>query len=369
MTASPGARKPPIQEVWQNLGIERFEYRTALDPDVQPYLHGVAVETEVVPVPADVRYIAILLRAAVQRQIDALVRGHRLTDSGAQRRDLLALGARLRHEIDGARQSGGSAPPGTWASVTSQAAAMKGLHALELIESQGVEALREFLEKQEGVDGARMTPSQREFLGDPDVQKARGELARLTIEHPKIATAIRIVHEQLARAPHSRVILFAQYRETGRVLVEGLTRLGEAAVRPARFVGQASHGVDEGLSQKDQGAVLDRFRSGDINVLVATSVAEEGLDIPSTDLVIFYEPIPSMIRTIQRRGRTGRARAGRVVVLVAQGTRDEGLVHSARGKERRMHDLLEEIQSEARRGRLPPPPPGPSVQRTLGEFP
>ncbi len=369
MTASPGARKPSIQEVWQNLAIEQFEYRTTQDPDVQPYLHGIGVETVVVPVPPDVRYIAILLRTAVQRQVDGLVRGRRMNETGAPRRDLLELGVRLRREIESSRQRGDSPAAGTWAAVTAQAAAMKGLHALELIESQGVEALREFLEKQEGVGGARMTPSQREFLTDPDVVRAREELRRLTIEHPKIATAIGIVKDQLTRAPHSRVILFAQYRETGRVLVEGLTRLGEPAIRPARFVGQASHGIDEGLSQKEQGAVLDRFRTGEINVLVATSVAEEGLDIPSTDLVIFYEPIPSMIRTIQRRGRTGRARAGRVVVLVAEGTRDVGLERSARGKERRMHDLLEEIQSEARKGRLPPPPPPPAYQRTLTEFP
>src|SRR5579871_4678320 len=369
MTASPGARKPPIQEVWQNLGIEQFEYRTAQDPDVQPYLHGIGVETVVVPVPPAVRYLAILLRTAVQRQVDALVRGHRMVETGATRRDLLELGARLRREIDASRHRGESAPAGTWAAVTAQAAAMKGLHALELIESQGVEALREFLDKQEGEGGARMTPSQREFLQDPEVQRVREELRRLTIEHPKIAKAIEIVKDQLLRAPHTRVILFAQYRETGRVLVEGLLGLGEPAIRPARFVGQASHGEDAGLSQKEQGAVLDRFRSGEINVLVATSVAEEGLDIPSTDLVIFYEPIPSMIRTIQRRGRTGRARSGRVVVLVAEGTRDVGLERSARSKERRMHDLLEEIQTEARKGRLPPPPPAPAYQRTLGEFP
>ncbi len=70
--------------------------------------------------------------------------------------------------------------------------------------------------------------------------------------------------------------------------------------------------------------ILDAFRAGEYNVLIATSVAEEGLDIPSTDLVIFYEPVPSEIRSIQRRGRTGRNAVGRVVVLMSKGTRDEG---------------------------------------------
>ena len=50
---------------------------------------------------------------------------------------------------------------------------------------------------------------------------------------------------------------------------------------------------------------------------MATSIAEEGLDIPEVDLVVFYEPIPSEIRYIQRKGRTGRNAAGSVIILAA----------------------------------------------------
>ena len=154
-----------------------------------------------------------------------------------------------------------------------------------------------------------------------------------------------------------------------RDVEERRQRLADPGVRPSRFVGQATHGDDTGLSQKEQVALLDRFRSGDINCLVATSVAEEGLDIPATDLVIFYEPIPDVIRTIQRRGRTGRSRMGRVVVLVAQGTRDERLQRATFSRERRMHDMLERVQAQAASGGVPPPPPPKGVQRLLSEFP
>ena len=355
MTASPGARKAKIEEVWANLGIEHFEYRTALDPDVRLYLHGVGVETITVEVPADVRHLAVLLRAAVQRQGDLLRRQNLLPNGEVGRRDLLALRERLQRELAAARRRAEPPIAGVWAAVTAQAAAMKGLHALELIESQGVEALRDFFEKQEKGGRARRTPSQRAFLDDPDVVRVQEVLKTMTLEHPKVAKAIGVVADELRRSPQSRALVFAQYRETARLLVQELRALHDPAVRAARFVGQASHADDEGLSQKEQIALLDRFRGGELNCLVATSVAEEGLDIPSTDLVVFYEPVPSMIRTIQRRGRTGRARAGRVVVLVAEGTRDVGLERSARSKERRMHDVLEEIEEEARRGTLPPP--------------
>jgi ERCC4-related helicase len=367
MTASPGGRKSKIEEVWANLGIQHFEYRTALDPDVRPYLHGVGVETVTVEVPADVRHLAVLLRAAVQRQGELLRRHNLLPNGEVGRRDLLFLRARLQRELTAARSRGEPAMAGVWAAVTAQAAAMKGLHALELIESQGVEALRDFFQKQEKGRGTRRTPSEKAFLDDPDVVLVQEALRTTTVEHPKVAKTIEIVSTELRKAPQSRALVFAQYRETARLLVQELTALHDPAVRPARFVGQASHPTDEGLSQKEQIALLDRFRSGDLNCLVATSVAEEGLDIPSTDLVVFYEPVPSMIRTIQRRGRTGRAHAGRVVVLVAEGTRDVGLERSAKSKERRMHDVLEEIEEEARRGTLPPPP-APTVQRRMDEF-
>ncbi len=107
-----------------------------------------------------------------------------------------------------------------------------------------------------------------------------------------------------------------------------------------RFVGQATKDTEKGLSQKKQIAALTRFREGEFKVLIATSVGEEGLDVPSTDMVIFYEAVPSEIRSIQRKGRTGRSRAGRVVVLVTKGTSDEVFRHVSQAKETRMHKSM-----------------------------
>ncbi|HNW37759.1 MAG TPA: ERCC4 domain-containing protein, partial [Methanosarcina vacuolata] len=88
-----------------------------------------------------------------------------------------------------------------------------------------------------------------------------------------------------------------------------------------------------------------KFRAGEYNVLVATSVAEEGLDIPSTDLVLFYEPIPSEIRSIQRKGRTGRQHKGRVIILVTKGTRDEAYYWSSKSKEKKMLNSMHGLEA------------------------
>lgn len=369
MTASPGGSRRRIREVWANLGIERFEYRTEVSPDVAPYIHGIGVETVEVPVPPEVRHLAILLRTAAQHQVEVLRKLDLLPPGEASRRVLLEVGSRLHRQIEAERAQSGSASGPLWKAVTAQSAAMKGLHALELIETQGVDSLREFLGRQRPGEGKRWTPALRAFLGDPDVEEVARRLDSLTVEHPKLAKTVEIVRDELHRNPKARVIVFSQYRDTVDHVVAEVDRLADPAVRAARFVGQAHHGEDLGLSQRQQVALLDRFRSGEVNCLVATSVAEEGLDIPATDLVVFYEPVPDVIRTIQRRGRTGRARTGRAIVLVAEGTRDVGLNRSASGRERRMHEMLVEVQTEAEKGHPPLPPEPNRIQRTLSEFP
>ncbi len=367
MTASPGSRFERVQEVWAHLGIRHFEHRTVWDRDVAPYVHGTQIETVEVPLPAEVRQLGVFLRSVVQRQSEQLHRLGFLPGGDTSRRELLELRELLRREIDSARRRGEAPEARLWQAVSAQAVAMKALHGLELIETQGVEALRKYLAGRTQRKNGRIAPSDRAFLSDPDIVEVGRRLQQLDLEHPKIAKAVEVVTQEIARAPASRVILFAHYRQTAELLVQQFERLPGSPVRAMRFVGQASHGTDIGLSQKEQIAILDRFRRGEVNCLVATSVGEEGLDIPETDLVVLYEPVPDEIRTIQRRGRTGRFRLGRVVVLLAEGTRDIGTFLAARRKEQRMHDLLEKVEAQARRGPLPPPAP-PKVQRFLEEF-
>ena len=138
-----------------------------------------------------------------------------------------------------------------------------------------------------------------------------------------------------------KIIVFTQFRDSAVKIKEVL---GDG-IKSSIFVGQAKKGTT-GLSQKEQQWMLSEFKDNVFNVLIATSVAEEGLDIPKVDLVMFYEPIPSAIRHIQRRGRTGRQEKGRVIVLMANNTRDVGYRWSAFYKEKRMHRLLADLKSK-----------------------
>jgi ERCC4-related helicase len=365
MTASPGSRIERVREVWHHLHIEKFEFRADTDPDVLRYSHAVQVDTVLVPVPVEVRHLAMRLQTVVARHLQTLQRLGHLGASAASRTDLLRIGEVLDQQIARARARKETTVGVLWQARSAQAMAMKAMHAVELAETQGTDALRQYLQRQTVASLGR-GGALRGFAADPDVLEVRRQLETLDLEHPKIETAVRIVQEELKSHPAGRVLVFAQYRQTGEALVAAMRRTAPE-IRVARFFGQASHDKDPGLSQREQIALLDQFRSGALNCLVATSVAEEGLDIPSTDLVVFYEPVPDEIRTIQRRGRTGRARTGRAIVLIASGTRDVSMNRAAASRERKMKELLERVEEESRHGNLLTPHP-PSVQRQIDEF-
>lgn len=118
--------------------------------------------------------------------------------------------------------------------------------------------------------------------------------------------------------PNSRVIVFCSYRK----VVDYITRmLNERAktvrsIKATKFIGHSSAGDCHGYSINVQLSVLESFKNGFFNTLVATSILEEGLDIGEVDLIVNYDVQKSYTRTIQRMGRTGRMKNGTVVYLL-----------------------------------------------------
>jgi Fanconi anemia group M protein len=190
-------------------------------------------------------------------------------------------------------------------------------------------------------DGSKAS---RAIVASDEFEEVVRLVSTLRMEHPKISRVMGIVSNQLQVKPDSRVLVFTQYRDTCDMVTNLLARIDGARV--TKLIGQSGRINEKGLKQKEQIGVLQRFREGEFNVVVATSVGEEGLDVANTDLVIFYEPVPSEIRSIQRRGRTGRSRAGRVVVLITAGTRDEASLNSSERKEREMRKRLYSLKQQ-----------------------
>ncbi len=339
MTASPGSVQEKVQDVCANLGIAHIENRTENDPDVRPYVFEREVEYLSVDLPPDIKAAINSLNTLIEDRL-ALLGSLHFTVPKREKlsmKELNAINAQIQQRIK-------NQDPTAYSAASVYAELMKLRHAVTLAESQGSEVLKGYLAKlvAEGTGAGGSKASQR-LVKDPVFQELFDRTLGWTKEmHPKPEIALGIVRDQLASHPDSRIILFATYRDTVQLLVDHFTRHG---ISCERFVGQATKDAEKGLSQKKQIAALTRFREGEFKVLIATSVGEEGLDVPATDMVIFYEAVPSEIRSIQRRGRTGRSGAGKIVVMVTKGTSDEVFRHVSVAKEKQMHKSMRTMGS------------------------
>ncbi|MFH1721302.1 MAG: DEAD/DEAH box helicase [Candidatus Altiarchaeota archaeon] len=333
LTASPSSKEETITEICANLGITRVEAKTDKDRDVKPYVQDTKVRWVRVELPAEFKKVKVLLEDVIKTELKQLkIQGHvdSISLSKLNKRKLLGLQTNIRAEITQGKDS--------YLAASLVAGVIKLNHALELLETQGISALNEYFKRM----GKQKTKVVGRLWSDDRMRrilKLVADLNVLGLDHPKLDHLVKIVKPYRGK----KVLIFTQYRDSVNKIID---RLNEADLLVHEFIGQSARGSKKGMTQKKQIQILDKFRAGDFTALVATSVAEEGLDIPAVDLVIFYEPIPSEIRTIQRRGRTGRQESGEVVVLMAKGTRDEGYYWSSVHKEAKMGKLVSEMKSD-----------------------
>ncbi len=333
LTASPGSEEEKVIEVVRNLWIEQIVWTTEDDEEVARYIPGIKASWVRVALPE--QYEAI--RQVIKRMIESTLARLRIdglpVPEEVNRKVLVGLMNRLRAEIE----AGVKGPNMHYMALIS--AALSLYHALELIESQHVYSLRRYLEE---IQESELR-SHKMVAGMPEFRRLVMMANECNVDHTKVNALLTVLMAHFAEKKDDRVLVFANIRTTAEVLVE---RLKEREYRAALFVGKAEGKGGPRMTQEEQMRVLKAFREGAYNVLVATSIGEEGLDIPECGLVVFYEPAVSGIRYIQRRGRTGRRLPGKVVILVAEGTVDEYYFREGYRRARRMERILEQASEK-----------------------
>ena len=161
------------------------------------------------------------------------------------------------------------------------------------------------------------------------------------IEHSKLPRL-----QEVISSVKDKVLIFTSYRDSVNVINETLQKMG---INSEILIGKAG---DTGLKQEKQIETVQRFRDGQTKVLVATRVGEEGLDISEVNLVIFYDNVPSSIRFIQRKGRTGRKAQGRLVVLIAKDTIDQVYYHIGQRKIKSAKQMGEKLSKKLENNEL-----------------
>jgi Fanconi anemia group M protein len=339
MSASPGGDEEEILTVCENLGIENVEVMTEEDSDVEDYTHDTDVEWERVELPDEILEIRDGLNEVVEDRLEKLkeLGITRKTSADLSETDIKKMRAELQQLIDNDQSEG-------FKGMSALAEIRKLRTAVTYVETQSVEALRRYFERQRNAarSSGASKASQR-FVSEPKVQEAMRKAEEYDGLHPKYSRARIRIAETLGIENGDRVIVFTESRDTAEALTEFLGQHFDAQ----RFVGQGDKDGSDGMTQTQQQEVLDRFKANEFEVLVSTSVAEEGLDVPEVDLVLFYEPVPTAIRSIQRKGRTGRQAEGHVAVLLAEDTRDEAYFWISKRREDEMEEELRKLKGVA----------------------
>ena len=356
MTASPGSDREKVMEVCQNLCFTHIEMRTEYDSDVSPFIYETYIKRIEVKLPQDLTDISDLLHGLLDSYCRELTRMGFMSPA---RPPSISYMLEIQNALQMLIRSN-QRTTYVYRGMVVQAVCVKLLHCIMLIETQGMTPFRNYVRGlKDEMRGTKPSKSTIELLRKEDFNKAVRLSSESRMEHPKISKVMSLVSQTITDRPESKVMVFAQYRDMCELLVQKLSQLQNASV--AKLIGQSKGG----LKQKEQIELLNRFRSGECNILVSTSVGEEGLDVSSTDLVVFYEPVPSDIRTIQRRGRTGRKNDGEVWVMVALNTMDEAFESASAKREENMKAMLERLNYDLARTVRKPAPRG---QRTLGDF-
>lgn len=341
LTASPGGDKKTIKQVCENLAIESVEIRTRESEDVKKYLQELEFEKIEVDFPQEFLEIKLLLEG-IYKEKTAQLKQRKLIFGPTNKIHLLKLQNKLMQEIkkskDGNKMQG----------VSLCAQALKISHAIDLIETQTLSAFIEYMKGLFKQSSEKKSRAVQQITKDPRFTKAYTLSLTIQKEHPKLEELKKQIKQKIIENPKSKIIIFAQFRETVKKINEELNKINN--VSSDIFVGQAikkdSTGQLTGLKQNQQKEIIENFKQGKINALISTSIGEEGLDIPEVSMVIFYEPVPSAIRKIQRAGRTARLNPGELKILITKNTKDQIYHYASFHKEKRMHTAIEQIQKE-----------------------
>ncbi len=340
LTASPGSDMERIREIAINLNAKDIQIRTRSSPDVKPYLQSLEFEKHQLDLPKEIENLKFMLKTIYDDYITYLKQKNFLFGPD-NKISLINLQNRLGLQISKNIHS-----PESYIAMSKAAQAIKISHAIELLETQSLESFSKYLENLQSQADKKQSRGIVSLAKNPYFQKCRTlTYAHLQegLEHPKIKQIIKIIRNERDKNPKTKIIIFTQFRETANILSRNLNKLSN--ITSTVFVGQAKKN-GTGLSQKEQKQMIDEFKERKTNVLIATCIAEEGLDIPEVNSVIFYEPISSAIRSIQRRGRTARLSKGKLIMLITMKTKDEYAYYTSRAREKKMQSQIEKIKEE-----------------------
>ncbi|KAF4972045.1 hypothetical protein FZEAL_9683 [Fusarium zealandicum] len=336
LTATPGSKIETVQEVIDNLGISHCEIRTEDSIDIRQYVHDRNTEQVVLDPSDEMVLVSELFTKALKPLTDKLSSQNiwfgrspmAMTSFGLMQSQKEWFATRGRHANQGVQFM----MRAVFSVLTSIA------HSIKLLNFHGIKPFYDNLvdlrSEQEG-KGEKGSKYKRQLVQDSSFQEMMDRISKWLrtdgfVGHPKLTALVDCVLNHFmdkGEGSATRVIVFSEYRDSAEEIVRMLNT-HRPLIKASIFVGQADSKRGEGMKQAQQIETIERFKQGQFNVLVATSIGEEGLDIGQVDLIVCYDSSASPIRMLQRMGRTGRKRAGNIVLLLMRGKEEDQFAKS-----------------------------------------
>ncbi|KAK4242338.1 hypothetical protein C8A03DRAFT_11437 [Achaetomium macrosporum] len=346
LTATPGSTVEGVQEIIDNLGIAHVEIRTEESIDIRQYVHSRSIDTVTFDPSDEMSEVKGLFSKALKPLVDKL--SSQNIYFGRDPMSLTTYGL-LKSRNEWMAGPGRRVNQGTKFMMMAVFGILQSLaHSIKLLNFHGIKpfynSLAEFRATEEAKPG-QGSKLKRQLLRDESFRKMMSMIERwMKVEgfngHPKLTYLCETLVNHFMDAgegSNTRAIVFSEYRDSAEEIVRFLNT--QPLIKATVFVGQADSKRSEGMKQKQQIETIERFKSGSFNVLVATSIGEEGLDIGQVDLIVCYDASASPIRMLQRMGRTGRKRAGNIVLLLMKGKEEEKFME-AKDNYEKMQQLI-----------------------------
>ncbi|MBD3353058.1 MAG: DEAD/DEAH box helicase [Candidatus Lokiarchaeota archaeon] len=376
LTASPGSSKDKISTLCENLKIpmNNIAIRARDDDDVVEYVHELDIKyvsVEMTELMKDIREILVDIKIHRLMRINQLLSRIPSFEPLKTYRDkevksyedyqeisqkgILALNGKILKAIKmiskGSRLESDKL---LFTGLSLNAEILKLYHMITLTESYGLNILFNYLKTLQKDAMGRKSKAARNLYGEPRIRQIMVKLNKYNIDstelllHPKIFKLKDLIANKIKKTGKLKALVFADNRE----IIFSIYTIMEniKGIQPKMFVGQAKKSTkDTGLTQKEQIEIIKEFKAGKYNVLIATSVAEEGLDIAECDLVILFNISPSEIKMIQRMGRTARTHRGEGIILYCKNTVDERYLYIANAKKKAMYKNLGHSSKKAKK--------------------
>ncbi len=166
------------------------------------------------------------------------------------------------------------------------------------------DAIREMQELLELTEDAKATTKELEWKRA--TAALIGYLRGLPVRENPMLTGIRDIFKEKFEGGESRAIIFVRTKKHTKGMEEWISQdpdLKRLGISPGILTGHTSEKGGSGMTKVEQKDAMQKFYNGEVNVLIATSVAEEGLDVPECNTVIRYQHVSDEIAKVQTEGR------------------------------------------------------------------